>query len=286
MNMKLIMMAALVAVSGCVHLGDPVGRGELPPGQPTVEDILTGLSENEAALLSFRASGTIMVKIPEIDATQVSRESTLLFLSPNRLNVVGRRYGTRGIELTYVDDAFLIEFPTRREYCFKDMEESFETLSSADIVREMFTPEAWRDLSPRDVRITEYDEESQTAELEIWTSERPYWPRRIIRVQGAPWVLLENVMLNRQGDVIARTVKSAYHEQAGIRYPTEIESVFPGEDAWMRFIMRRVDINLALDETVFNLSNRLTRLQSSGFKRVDIFAGEGPSIEDLLKQQQ
>ena len=275
----------ILAGAGCVRLGTVVETITLPPGTPSVESILAGLAENEDALRSFRAAGTIMVKIPEIEATQISRESSLHYQAPSSLNIVGRRYGTRGIELTYVDDAFLLEFPTRREYCFKETEAAFETISSADIVREMFRPEDWRNLSEEEVRITRYDEETQTVEAEVWEPGRRPWRRRVISVQGAPWVLLENILLGRDGSVIARTTKRAYHEQNGIRYPTEIECTFPGEEAWMQFNMRRVDINLDLDQAMFNLSGRVSALNRAGFARVDIFAGEGPSIEDLTESR-
>ncbi|GEM_PF-502409 len=267
--------------AGCISLGTPVEQVPLPPGAPSIESVLTSLAENEAALRSFRASGTIMVQIPEIEATQISRESSLLYETPNHLNIIGRRYGTRGIELTYVDDAFILEFPTRKEYCYRKHEESFETLSSADIVREMFRPEDWTGLSGDDVRMTSFDQESQTAELEIWTPGRRSWRKRVLTVQGAPWVLLENTLFNEEGTIIANTTKKSYHEQDGIRYPTEIESTFPGEESWMRFLMRRVDINLEIDADVFDLPQRVKNLKRSDFTQVDIFAGEGPSVEEL-----
>jgi len=277
-------LASLVFITictGCVHLGAPLSTVPLPPGAPSVDTILSSLAANESALRTFRAAGTIMVQIPEIEATQISRESSLFYEAPGRLNIIGRRYGTRGIELTYVDDAFLIEFPTRKEYCFQEQAKSFETLSSADIVREMFCPEMWENIEMRNARITSYDKDKQTATLELWTTGRHSWCKRVIQVQGAPWVVLENVLLSKEGDVIARTLKKEYHEQGGVRYPTEIESNYPGEQAWMRFIMRRVDLNLQPDPQIFNLSEREKQLQRSDYTRVDIFAGEGPSIEEL-----
>lgn len=282
-HIPLYITGAIVTVllAGCVSLGTPVPTLPLPPGAPTVATILGSLAENEAALRSFRAAGTIMVQIPEVEATQISRESSLLYQAPNRLNIIGRRYGTRGIELTYVDDAFVLEFPTKKEYCYREREESFETLSSAEIVREMFQPEHWAELSERVVRMTSFDATTQTAELELWTGGRRPWRKRVIHVQGAPWVLLENTLFNQEGAVIAKTTKAAYHEQEGIRYPTEIESTFPGEDAWMRFLMRRVDINLEVEALVFDLQKRVKTLKRSDFAQVDIFAGEGPSIEEL-----
>lgn len=247
----------LAAISaGCVSLGAPLATVPLPRGTPAVDSILSSLAANEAALRSFQAAGTIMVQIPEIEATQISRESSLFYEAPGRLTIIGRRYGTRGIELTYVDDTFLIEFPTKKEYCLQEQARSFETLSSADIVAEMFRPEDWENINKRNVRITSFNAEDQTAKLEIWTSGRQSRCKRVLLVQGAPWVILENVLLNKEGTVIARTFKKDYHEQDGIRYPTEMESNYPGEGAWMRFIMRRVDINPSLDPLIFNIQER------------------------------
>jgi len=281
LSFSLISMMFMVLLAGCVRLGSPFEPVPLPPGAPSVDTILSSLAANEAALRTFRAAGTIMVQIPEIEATQISRESSLFYEAPGRLNIIGRRYGTRGIELTYVDDAFLIEFPTRKEYCLQDQAKSFETLSSADIVREMFCPEIWESINQRDVRITAFDEAEKTATVEFWITGRHPWCKRVIKVQGAPWVILENVLLNENKEVVARTFKKDYHEQEGIRYPTEIESTYPGEEAWMRFIMRRVDLNLPPDPLLFDLAEREKELKKSDFTRVDIFAGEGPSLEDL-----
>ena len=141
--------------------------------------------------------------------------------------------------------------------------------------------EDWTGLSGDDVRMTSFDQESQTAELEIWTPGRRSWRKRVLTVQGAPWVLLENTLFNEEGTIIANTTKKSYHEQDGIRYPTEIESTFPGEESWMRFLMRRVDINLEIDADVFDLPQRVKNLKRSDFTQVDIFAGEGPSVEEL-----
>ncbi len=266
---------------GCARLGDRLEPLPLPPGAPHVTSILDSIAENEAALISFQATGTAIIQVPEVEATQISRESVLHFRYPDNLYVIGRRYGTRIIELVYADDAFLLEFPTRREYCLRLAVEEFATLSSADIVREMFTPEPWAALSEDLTRITDYDETTQTAAIEIWTRDPRLRLRRILLAQGAPWVILESQLLDRHGAVIAHTVKRDYHEQEGIRYPTEIESTLPGEDAWMRFIMRRVNVNAPVEDAVFDVLDRAQTLEQRGFQRVDIFAGEGPTIEDM-----
>ena len=274
-----IITLALLSPLGCARLGARVEPLPLPPGAPAVGDVLSGLAENDTALRTFRATGTVMIKSPEVESVQVSRESVLHYRHPNQLYVIGRRYGTRFIELVHADDAFIIEFPTRREYCHRATEERFDTLSTADIVREMFQPEAWGDLSQRHTRIASYDAATQTATIEIWEMGPTPWLRRIVVAQGAPWVVLESKRLDRNGETIAHTIKSSYHELNQVRYPGEIECSFPGEAAWMRFVMRRVDVNIPLDDTLFDVDARAAAAARRGFTRVDIFAGEGPDIE-------
>lgn len=276
-------IAALMCCVGCVRLGDRLERQPLPPGAPQLQEVLAGLADSEAALHSFRATGTVMIQVPEVERTQVSRESVLHYQYPDRLYIIGRRYGTRIIELVHADNAFLLEFPTRREYCYQPVEEAFDTISTADIVREMFTPEPWTSLSEHNARIIAYDAAEQTATLEIWEMGRNPWLRRVVSVQGVPWVIRESKLLDRRGDIIAYTVKEAYYEQDGVRYPTRVESAFPGESAWMRFVMRRVDVNIALERDIFDVAGRAADAARRGFRRVDIFAGEGPAIEDIAE---
>ncbi len=274
-----IVLLALLSPLGCARLGARIEPLPLPQGAPAVRDVLSSLARNDAALRTFRATGTAMIKAPEVESVQVSRESVLHYRYPNQLYVIGRRYGTRFIELVHADDAFIIEFPTRREYCHRVTEERFETVTTADIVREMFRPEVWSDLSPRDTRIAAYDEATQSATIEIWAMKPVPWLRRIVVVQGAPWVVLESKRLDQNGGLIAHTIKSNYHELDQVRYPGEIECSFPGEAAWMRFVMRRVDVNIPLDEGVFDVDARAAAAARRGFTRVNIFAGEGPGVE-------
>ena len=277
----LVLSVITLCCVGCVHLGNRLEPIPLPPGAPDEAAIVEGLAANEMAMTSFRATGTAVIKIPEVEATQISRESVLHCRYPNNLYVIGRRYGTRIIELTYTDDSFLLEFPTRREYCLRLAAEEFSTLTSADIVREMFTPESWSSLQENLLRLSAYDEASQTATLEIWTRDPKLRLKRTLLVQGAPWVILESQLLDRKGAVVAHTIKTEYHEQDGIRYPTQIETMFPGEDAWMRFTMRKVDVNTPLEDAVFDVSEKADALAYRGFQRVDIFAGEGTAVEEL-----
>jgi hypothetical protein len=244
------------------------------------------LAENEAQLQTFKATGTIMVRIPEMESIQISRESLLQFSAPKSLYVLGRRYGTRILSLTYDADAFLIEFPTRREYCYREHAEELGSISSADIVREMFQPEEWSQINPRLVQMVDYNEEKQEVILVLWEGGPSPWHKRTLRMEGAPWVVLENILYNEEGLVIAKTTKDRYHTQEGIRYPTEIECAFPEEEAWMRFNMRKVDVNADLDAAYFDISSKLTDLQYRQHRAVDLFQGEVPSFETLSENSE
>ena len=278
---KIVLFMMIIFYAGCVRLGNRLETIPLPPGAPDKIELVKGLAENETAMTSFRATGTVVIKIPEVESTQISRESTLHFRYPNNLYVIGRQYGTRIIELTYTDDAFLLEFPTRREYCLRLTAEEFNTLTSADIVREMFTPESWQTLQEDLIRITFYDEASQTATVELWVRDPKLRLKRTLLVQGAPWVILESQLCDKGGNIIAHTTNSFFQEEDGIRYPTQIETQFPGEKAWMRFTMRRVDVNVPIEDTAFDISGKADKLEYRGFQRVDIFAGEGTAVEEL-----
>lgn len=275
---------SLLSLSGCVHLGSPFQPVPLPAGAPAVRDVLASLAENEAQLQSFKATGTIMVRLPEMESIQISRESLLQFSAPKSLYVLGRRYGTRILSLTYDDDAFLIEFPTRREYCYGEHAETLGSISSADIVREMFQPEEWAEINPRLVQMIDFNEEKQQVILVIWEGGPSPWHKRTLRLQGAPWVVLENILYNEEGVPIAKTSKDRYHSQDGIRYPTDIECTFPEEDAWMRFNMRKVEVNAELDAAFFDITGKLTDLQYKQHRAVDLFQEELPSFDKLSNE--
>jgi len=274
-------MIAALALSGCVRLGDPLNHELLPPGAPTVADILTSLAENEAAVASFRATGTVVLQSPELESTQISRESTILYRNPLDLHVVGRKYGTRFVELTCSGESFLIQFPTERQFYYRPAGERLQTVSSSEMAREMFQPESWRHIPPARVRVLAYDAAAQTVDLVI-LDRRGGAPRRWLRLQGSPWVVLENRLLDADGRELAVTAKSDYYVKDGVRFPGKVESVFPGEDARMSFSLRKMDLNPPVEDGVFDLKRQVRDLERRGFEQVDTLrekggAGEGPA---------
>ncbi len=270
----LAVLALFISFSGCARLGDPLQHGMLPAGAPKVKDILKSLSENEARLAGFRATGTVVLQSPELEATQISRESSIAYRQPLDLHVVGRKYGTRFVELTCSGKAFLLQFPTEKQFYYRPEGERLNTVSSAEMAREMFQPEPWRDLPPSQVRILGYDPESQTVEMEVLDRPGDGVARRRLKVQGTPWVVLENRLLDPFGRELAVTVKGDYYERDGIRFPGKVASVFPGEQAQMSFNMRRIDINPVLDGDIFNLEANVAALNRRGFRQVETLRGQ------------
>ena len=278
----MVTVAVSFVVTGCTTLGDRLEQQPLPAGAPGAAEILESLARNEQGLTGFRATGTVVLQSPELESTQISRESTIIYRQPLDLYVIGRKYGTRFVELTCAGPAFLIQFPTERQFYYRPLGERFETVSSADMAKEMFQPESWRDISPRQVRMLSYDAATRTASMLILDTQRGNRPRRQLVVQGTPWVVLENHLLDRSGREIAVTTKSDYYERDGVRFPKKVESLFPGEKARMSFTMRKIDLNSGTDGRLFDVEATVKDLRKRGFEQVDTLRGRGQdsAIED------
>ena len=257
-----------LAIAGCARLGTQVQPIELPAGAPSVEAILESLAENEAAIRGFTAKGKVVVQLPELEAGHVLGGSAITYRSPSDLHVVGRKRGVLVVRLTCSQGAFLLELPTERQYCYRPEGERFDTVSSVEVLRETFRPEQWQALSPRRVLVTAYDEETQTAELHVLSAGLRRRPLRRLRVQGAPWAVLQSELLDANGAVLAVTTKSDYYEKDGIRFPKRISSSFPGEAAQMTFTIRTIELNPELDDSVFHLGQRIERLRANGYEQV------------------
>jgi len=276
MRVLVLTIAACLPLAGCVHLGRPFEPAVLPPGAPSVAEILSSLAANEAALRTFKATGKFILESPDLEATQYLPQSSIRYRSPADLFVVGRKHATNVVELTCVDDALLVVLPTEKQYLFRPQGERFEGGSSADVVREMFRPEAWAELSPRQVRLAGFDAAAQTARLEIFSKGLRPRLRRTVKAGGGPWVLLESTLHDRDGQVLAVTTKAAYHEQDGIRFPKEIASAFPAAGAQMRFTMRRITLNDELEPADFAIEDKVTAVRRKGYDEIDIHGEAAP----------
>ncbi|HPU98449.1 MAG TPA: hypothetical protein PLO53_10910 [Candidatus Hydrogenedentes bacterium] len=276
----LLILCFFAGLTGCARLGERMERVELPPGAPSVEEILRDLNQNEQSLKGFRATGTIILQSPELESTQVSRESVIVYQAPLSLHVVGRKYGTRVVELICSGDAFLLLLPTEKQYCYKPLGEQFSKLTTGEMAREIFQPEIWSNLPPDRVRLVGFYPESGSAELEIRYPEQKR--RRLVKVQGLPWVVLENRLYDARGNLLAETLKRDYYVLDGIRFPREVESRFPSETAWMKMSLRKIELNPPLENAPFERIGALAEdAERAGYvfvERTSELSGEPQSV--------
>lgn len=243
-------VALMVAcLSGCAGLGRQVQRAPLPPGAPEAAAIVEALSANDAAMQNFRAAGTFTLESPKLEAVERFPTGTIAFRKPDELFVEGRLVvGIIAFRLVSVGSEFLIEFPRKRDpderYFYRLEGETLESVpfsvSPADVAREMFTPPDWFSYDRGQFRVVAYDQNSQTATLELGPRRRP---ERRLTVQGLPWVIVRNQRLGPDGEVISDTALSDYHEIDGVRVPASVDALFPGEQSRLTFEMRNIRIN-------------------------------------------
>lgn len=266
-------LAYPVLLCGCVTApGDPFAYTALPAGAPSAGEVLADLAEADGTIAGFQATGKFILKTPELDTVYLLPSSSISFRRPADLHVTGRKYAATVLRLTCVGKRFLIELPTEKEFYHNTQGEAFESMdrrvSPAEVVREMFLPEDWSSISPDHARVVEYNANRSEATLVLYTKgSRPVPYRRLV-VRGVPWVVVESTLLGEKGGAIAQTRKSEYHELDGARFPTLVETVFPGESAEMRFDMRRFEINVPSDDALFDMDARLTELNRRGHQQV------------------
>ena len=273
MYKSILIVIVCLSLGACTRLGGHMERRALPSGAPAVETILADLAANDKATRNFRATGTFVLKSPDLASTQLLRESSIQFRPPSSLYVVGRKYASTVFRLTTAGEKFLIEMPTEKQYCYSSKGERIKgvsvDVSPSAIAKELFLPEEWTELSLKHVSITDYDPARQTATLEIATTGIRKRPHRRVMVEGTPWIVRRSELLDRDGSVLAVTTKDEYHEMDGIRFPTKVESTFPGQDALMRFEMRKVFLNTQLDEAAFDIDTHLRDVQDKGYERIE-----------------
>lgn len=267
------LVAFCILLPACAGLGHRLERAAAPEGAPDIKKVLRDLAANDAAcgdagaaIRNFRAAGTFTLECPEVEGIQRFTSGMIAFRTPADLCVVGRvRLGAIAFRLTCVGREFLVEFPTERDpekrYYYQLQGEKFESVpfsvSPSDVAREMFLPESWSALKPKEVRITAYDArvqaacgDAEAATIEIGPTGHPR--RRLVVVplahdSGTPqWVVARSELLDDAGRTIALTTKGDYREVDGFRFPSRIEVQFPGENARMTFEMRNIKINTNL----------------------------------------
>ncbi len=266
-------LALLATLPGCVHLGEQFQPQPLPPGAPAVADILRDLAANDEGIGSFLATGAFTLKSPRIDTVYRLSESRIVYERPDRLHVLGRKYGRAGLRLASVGSGFLLEFPTEKTFYFRPEGEHFDSVdfsvSPVDIAREAFLPEVWSQLEPRQVQLLSYDAAEQRAVLSISGAGRRGQPYRRVVVRGAPWIVETSELYDTGGRLLAVTEKSGYHALEGFRFPAEVSLTFPGEEAFMTFSMRRIELNTPADPALFAVDERTRALLDDGYRAIE-----------------
>lgn len=251
--------------TGCQSLGTHMEHADLPPGAPSATDILRDLRANDAALLNFRAGGTITVESPKLDSIQRFPSGTVAYRRPGDLYVVGRtRLNVIAFDLKCTGNEFLIRFPTvsdpEQRYYYRLGGEQFDSVpfsvSPDDIAREMFLPVVWQDLRERDARVVAYDEAEGTATLQLPAG---HGMTRRLEVRGAPWVILDSILTDEGGEIVAHTIRGDYAEKDGVRFPAYVDTSFPGENTRLTFEMRNIRINTELPSSLFRIDWRPSR---------------------------
>lgn len=253
--LAIALLASGVLLQGCTPLTEPLERGQPARSAPTVKEILADLAENDAALRTIHANGTVTLKSPDSEAVRQSKSSRVFFRRPQDLYIEGRKMGSILFRLRCRGSEFLIDFPATRDEPYYRVEgEQFRSVdfsvSPADIAREMFLPEAWAEVKRKDVRLTSYDAGAQRAILLLGPEDRP---RRVMHVVGPPWVVTYSERLDEAGVAVAVTHSTDHVVKDGVRFPSHIETEFPGEETWIKFDVRDFWPNTVIPEDRFDI---------------------------------
>jgi hypothetical protein len=252
--------ALCLFLAACARLGERLQPGVVPAGAPKVETILADLAANDSAVRNFKATGAFTLRSPDLAAVKTFKEGLIAFRRPADLCVIGRKYlGAAVFRLTCVGSEFLIEFPASHEEPYYRLEgEHFQSVpfsvSPSDIAREMFLPESWSELKPREVTLTGYDTAAQRATLAIGPKRSPR--RRIEVLRLSAWVVVRSERLDPDGNVLAIATKDDYHDIESVHFPAYVDAQFPGEETRMTFEMRKVWPNTELDNSLFDIKAR------------------------------
>ncbi len=271
----IIVLFLLWGLTSCAHWGINLEQQSLVGSEPRLEEILNDLSKNDQSIRTLKGRGTFTLKTPQLDTIYQLHQSDVSFQSPDYLYVVGRKYTATVLRLTCYKDESLIEIPTDKQFYYQKGGKYFESsdtqVTPLDIFKEAFFPEAWEKLPLSRVVLKSLNRENQEAEIEIYRDRRHKQLLRRIKVQGIPWVLVENERYSEEGMLIARSSRENYRiTPDAIRFPEVIYCEFPQEQAFMQIKLNRCSINIPIEEPRVNLSQQVKKLLRSGYIPVDI----------------
>ena len=255
----------------------------LPENLPALQEILHDLALNDSALRAFEGRGRAIVESPNLEAIQVLRQSDVYYHKPDALHVIGRRHGTTVFRLTGNSHGFLIEFPTERKYVHEPADntvraeitdsdqELYYSITPVDILHEMFHQEDWANLPMENLDLTAVAEVDGilTAYLDVYSQFGNYPRRRLLLEATSGWVVRHSTLMNPENAaVIAETTLGNYRVIDGVRFPAEIDTVFPMHESRMQFSFTSINLNRTPDEQLFDLESQLAALQQRGFERI------------------
>lgn len=271
----LIFLIFIAMLSGCTRLGGAYQRDDLPPGVPNPVVALQALSANESAIVQFMATGEFMLQSPDIAGVQALRQSTIYFQYPAALHIIGRKYTSVVMKMTCAGDAFVLEFPTEKEYVYREQGEYIpeidEDVTPAWIAREMFRPADWSAIPEDRLRVAAYDETGQRLVLEVFKSNKQEVLERRLELTGPPWVLKKSELFGNDGQLLALTEKRDYREIDGNWFPAEVETRFPQTGTMMRISMRKIYLNVPMEDSLFDLKTALQRLNAEKYRQVEAY---------------
>jgi hypothetical protein len=262
-----LLILASFLLPGCVRLGERWQPGKLPADAPEVSIILDDLTKHAQRVKQFKATGHFIFESPMLKAIQSLPSSTVWFRAPADLHVVAGKYGAKVFRLTCLEDQYLMEFPTEHEYFFQEGIRQWPglefDLDLSDVVRELLFIEDWSHLSPKRVRLMDYNPTTQEAELLIRSKGLLKRPERRLLLKGKPWVLIQSERLDLDtGEVLAITKHTDYRDFEGLLFPEHIETRFPLEESSMRFSFRKFLPNEAIEDSRFDISSKLSEIQN------------------------
>jgi hypothetical protein len=94
---------------------------------------------------------------------------------------------------------------------------------------------------------------------------------RRLELTGPPWVLVKSELFGNDGQLLALTEKRDYREIGGSWFPAEVETRFPQTETMMRISMRKIYLNLPLDEAMFDLKEALQYLKAENYRQVEAY---------------
>jgi hypothetical protein len=230
----------------------------LPWENTQPEQILRELAARDSQIETLTATATAILTAPDIEGKQLF-QARIQFARPDRLRIQGK-HKTTGVtvfELVSVGEQYHLSLPREGRVYSGSGDETTEGLVFAvapkDIARELLFPVNWAEVEPEKVRLVRRDAGTGRLTLE-WRQDAKHF--RQVVVGGEPWVLYRSVLLNRTGEEIATTERSAYNGDQELLFPHALDAHFPAEETRLQLRrIRNIRFNKKLADEVFEIES-------------------------------